>query len=504
MEPILTAQQFREADQATIASEPITSIDLMERASQRAALRIIELTDLASEYHLVCGTGNNGGDGLAIARIIAETGRNVAVTIIPLKRESEDFGINLERLQKLARLKRVNRVETTDELSFEPSQIIIDAIFGTGFSGTPDEKIGEIIDAINRTGNTIISIDLPSGLPSDEEGYTPEFKCIKSNYTLTFQHLKPTLVLPETGWFAGKVETIDIRLNRKTIDDFQVKEHLIEGDDIKKIIPERNEFSHKGNFGHALLLGGSLGKMGAAVLATKTCLRSGCGLTTAVVPNIGYSIIQTAAPSAMCTLLENENIISGRIKELDYNALGFGPGVGTEPETASVLKQIIQDYNGKLIIDADGLNILADNLTWLAFLPKMTILTPHIGEFRRLAGSWENDFERNQLLKDLAVKNGIIVILKGKYTVIADPNGNLFYNPTGNSGMAKGGSGDVLTGLLTGLCARGLHPFEAAITATYLHGLAGDLASERFGIESMNSEDIVTMLPEAFKTVQDI
>jgi ADP-dependent NAD(P)H-hydrate dehydratase / NAD(P)H-hydrate epimerase len=502
MQKILTAEQFRNADKATIKNEPVKPFDLMERASEQCCKWIYSNIAADRIIHVVCGTGNNGGDGLAIARLLNSKGYEVKVWIAKLGNEpSDEFTSNYNKLLKIESKSASLSLKEDTVPVIEPGETVIDAIFGTGLSRNATGIALQFIQAVNNTDCTVISIDMPSGLYSDETNYTSDYKSIVANTTLTFQLLKKSQVLPDMGYYTGQVIVLDIGLDKETISHFDYKDALVEKSDVHSLIRSRHPFSHKGNYGHALIMAGSTGKTGACVLAVKACLRSGCGLTTAQIPGLAYPIIQSSAPEAMSVIDENPHYLATYPKHLDYEALGFGPGAGTNKETAQLLKRVIQDYKGKLVIDADGLNILAENPTWLAFVPPLTILTPHPGEFERLAGKWSDGFERNHKQRDFAIKHNVIVVLKGRYTAIADPGGFIYYNSTGNPGMAKGGSGDVLTGLITGLCARGLSKLEAAIAGVFIHGLAGDQVAEALTEEAMTAGDIVRFLHKAFKTV---
>jgi len=502
MKAILSSEQIKAADTATIQNEPIASIDLMERAAEKCFLWIKKNSDRKQTHQIVCGSGNNGGDGLAIARMLHLNKFNVKVHVIKLgENMSIDCTKNFEKVTELAQNSKELEVIRDELPTFDQKDVIVDALFGTGLSRPAEGFVLDIINKINESGCNVISIDMPSGLCSDNKYYNAEFKSVVANATLTFQTLKSSMICPDLGAYCGKIKILDIGLDNTFIESLEANEYLIERSDVKKMFFSRSEFSHKGNYGHVFLMAGSTGKTGAAVLSVNACLRSGCGLTTAAIPGSGYQIIQTAAPEAMSIVDEHPDHITSLPSDLPFNALGFGPGVGTHEDTAKVLKRIIQDFKGALVIDADGLNILAQNPTWLAFLPQNTILTPHPGEFERLVGKWENGFERNQKLKDIAVKFNVIVVLKGKYTAIAAPNGSIYFNPTGNPGMSKGGSGDVLTGLITGLAARGLTPLHATITGVYIHGLAGDYAAKKLTQEAMTAGDIIRYFRKAFKEV---
>jgi NAD(P)H-hydrate epimerase len=382
-------------------------------------------------------------------------------------------------------------------LLFRP--VVVDAIFGSGLNREPEGLAAAIIENINAAQSRNIAIDLPSGLYGDDNRNNRLRYVVNAAYTFTFHQPKPALLFAETGKYAGIVRVIDIGLHPAYIAAAETPYTLLTPEEIAPLLRSRAVFSYKGTYGHALLVAGSRGKSGAAVLAVNAALRSGCGLVTALVPQCAETILQTAAPEAMLLQSDAAEIVSGRIRNAErFSAIGFGPGLGTAPETAQLLKQWLQEANCPAVLDADALNILAENKTWLAFLPAGTILTPHPGEFDRLAGAHTSGHERFLSQIEFSRRFNCYVVLKGAYTSITSPDGRAFFNTTGNAGMAKGGSGDVLTGLITGLRARGYDALQAAVLGVYLHGKAGDLATEALGQETMKAGDIIEALPSAF------
>lgn len=497
MIPVLTAAQIREADAFTIENEPILSVDLMERAARACFAWISEQFELETSFTVVCGQGNNGGDGLAIARMLSEKGYDVEVCILKLRPGgSPDFETNLERLQNF----RIHIMEQAPaEGFFSDTKVIIDAIFGTGLNKPAEGIAAHVIHMMNTCGATIISVDIPSGLFSEGSNkHISDRNTVKANQTLTFQVPKLSLLLPDSGSFTGDFTILDIGLDKNYIETFESKIFLLPEDGFPFIPLQRKKFSHKGNFGHALLICGSKGKTGAAVLAAHACLRSGAGLVTVHVPNNSVSIIQTAIPEAMVSADPNPDYFT-RLTDLSgFSATGIGPGIGTGKETANAFKLLIQNTVSPLVIDADALNILAENKTWLSFLPQGSILTPHPGEFERLFGKTESNFDRLELQKEMSFKYNIIIVLKGAHTAITLPDGKVYFNSTGNPGMATAGSGDVLTGIITGLLAQTNAPVFSSLAGVFLHGQAGDLAAEETGLHSLIAGDIIRFLPDAF------
>jgi len=498
---ILSIHQIREADQYTIDHEPISSEALMERAAGLCFEWIKEqLPDTKQSFTVFAGSGNNGGDGLVIARMLHDSGYQVNVYLVcPNDTLSTDCRTNLERLEKILSVHFIKKQE--DFFQIPANDIIIDALLGSGISRTPEGLVKQLIQEINTLGHQIISIDLPSGLLADSSSVQHKNQIVRADITLTIGAPKLALFMPENEDYCGKWVLILIGLDAHFLHHVSPKYFQLEQNDIASTFHPRKTFSHKGTYGHALIMAGSKGKTGAAVLAARSCLRSGCGLTTVHGPAGSLNILQTAAPEAMCTIDKEPDCISEIPDLTPYSAIAFGPGCGLHKTTATTLKRLIQETKVPLVIDADGLNMLADNKTWLAFLPANTVLTPHPGEFKRLFGTSENDFDRLQKGIDAAIKFRCIIILKGAYTAIISPNGPVYFNSTGNPGMAKGGSGDVLTGFIVGLLARGIPALEAAKAGVYLHGLAGDFAAKKKTEEAMHAGDIVEYLPPAWASM---
>jgi NAD(P)H-hydrate epimerase len=494
---ILSAQQIREWDRYTIQTEPISSIDLMERAAGKCAEWIDRQPWQKKPFKFFCGKGNNGGDGLAIARMLFLEDYSVSVYILEFgKLGSGDFQTNLQRLHELP--VGIHFIQSAENFPFiDSNDVVIDALFGSGLNQPLQGLSAQLVQHINNAETIIVSIDLPSGLFMDAS--SKENTVIRARHTLSFQCYKLALLLQENAFFIGQVHILDIGLHNGFLKENSFHQHLIDAGLAKTIYKPRNAFAHKGSFGHALIIAGSYGKIGAATLATKACLHSGAGLTTAYVPKCGYSILQIAAPEAMVLTDENETYLSTLPAEIEkYSAIGMGPGMGTKDETQKMLSFIIRRYAKPLVIDADGLNCLSFQPDLIQQLPAYSILTPHPKEFDRLFGEHQNDFDRIQKAKEKARTLTIVIVLKGHHTLIATPSGELYFNSTGNAGMAKGGSGDVLTGIITALLAQEYEPAHAAILGVYLHGYSGDLAARSLSQETMVATDLISFLSQAF------
>jgi len=500
MLPVFTASQIREADSFTIAHEPISSIDLMERAATVCCDWLFNSFKNHTYFTIVCGQGNNGGDGLAIARILHNNNYKCQVIIIQQKESgSADFEINLKRLQNTD-IPITYITNTINPELFSVDGVIIDAIFGTGLTKPASGIFAQVIEQMNTSERFIVSIDLPSGLFSEGDNkHIHERNTILAWHTISFQVPKLSMLLPESGRFVGYFTIVDIGLNSQFIASCETQNYLLSSQAYAIEPFFREKFSHKGTFGHALLIAGSKGKTGAAVLAAKACLRSGAGLVTVHCPKESLAIVQTAVPEAMVHCDEASDYVSKMPQLQSFSAIGVGPGLGIRSKTAQMLKLLIQSAQLPLILDADALNILSENKTWISFLPKGSILTPHVGEFDRLFGKSESSIERLELQRSESVKHGIIIVLKGAHTSVSFPNGYIYFNSTGNSGMATAGSGDVLTGIITGLFARTGSTAYAALNGVILHGTAGDMAAEKEGQESMIAGDIIRYLGKAHK-----
>lgn len=499
---VIRNDEVRNIDRQTIEKQGIRSVDLMEKAAKACVGKLLESFDPGFSYVILCGNGNNGGDGLAIARLLWERGKTVTVyRVDDTGPSSGDFTANLERWENLIKDKTAILKDNAPFPAISPEAIIIDALFGSGLNRTPGGMAAEVIKHINNCPNPIIAIDIPSGLYGDK--HTDDLSLVvRASFTLTFQVPRPVFFYPEYEQYIGEWHLLDIGLDSAAVKEAGAYAFIPDNLDIASLLPFRPLFGHKGSFGHALLLAGSYGKAGAAILAARACLKSGAGLVTVRTPAKCVNPLQSALPEAMCSPDDEENILSSILKPEAYTALGAGPGLGTDKQTGNVIKRLLQDFNCPMVLDADALNILSENPTWLHFLPAGTILTPHIGEFSRLAGKIADPFERTKQQMELSKKFNCYIVLKGRFSALSCPDGQLFFNPTGNNGMAKGGSGDVLTGLITGFLAQGLSPMKAALCGTYIHGLAGDHCAKTSSPITMTANELIDFFEIAFNEVK--
>lgn len=493
---IFTARQIRSWDHFTISKEPVASIQLMERASIAVSNWIAEYCKVYRKAAVFCGNGNNGGDGLAVARMLYLKGFDVDVFINdPEGRFSEEATVNLKRLREISGIsvRTFSQIQSDD---FDDKTIIIDALFGTGLSRPLAGQYKELADWFNKKDNLKIAIDVPSGLSSDVL-FEDDFIVLKADYTLTFQSWKRSFLHPETGRYTGEIIVLNIDLNKEYAEGTETNYYVTDDRFAGSLFKPRDEFSHKGNYGKAVIAGGSYGKIGAAVLATTSVLKTGAGLTFILAPQCGYEILQTSCPEAMFIKGGEENI-----KDFDIEkgaVIGIGPGLGTHEDTQNGLLKFLENYHDPLVLDADALNIIAEEEKNLQLIPKRSIITPHPKEFERLFGRTENSFERLELARKKAEILGIYIVLKDHHTQVVTPKGQVYYNLTGNAGLAKGGSGDILTGILTSLLAQGYSEKDTCILGVWLHGKAADLAAEKHSKESMLPTDVIGELGNVFK-----
>ncbi len=499
---ILPVEKIREADAYTIANEPISSIELMERAATACFRWISKKVTKDRRVRVICGMGNNGGDGLAIARMLCNDGYETDVQVIRhTENPSADFVTNLKLLGDLPGLVITDVFETDPEIDLDEDDIVVDAILGSGLNKPVSGLIARVIEQINKSNALIVAIDIPSGLFADTPADHKKQVIISADYTLTFQLPKLAFLMAENESYTGSWKVLDIGLHQDYLEICESSNLLVEKADCRSLYRPRSVFSHKGSYGHALLIAGSTGKMGAAVLSAKACLRAGAGLLTTHIPGDGFLIMQTSVHEAMVSIDPDDTCFS-TLPVLDtYNAIGIGPGIGQNSGTQAALKLLIQGATVPLVLDADALNILSENKTWISFLPPGSILTPHPKEFERLAGATANQFDRLELLRIFAERYKVYVVLKGAFTAIACPDGNIYFNPTGNPGMATGGSGDVLTGIILGLLTSGYPARDACILGTWLHGKAGDLTAKKMSQEAMLPGDMIENLGKAFKKI---
>lgn len=494
---ILNTKEIYDADKITLQRQGISSTELMERA----AVQVFDwmhsrMQGAPVKIHLFCGVGNNGGDGLVLARYLKQHGYNIAVYVVNFsEKRSEDFLINLNRLKEEGYWP--DFLDTESEFpAIDQEDIIVDAIFGIGLNRGPGVWVADLIRHLNNSQAFILSLDIPSGLFMDK-GVIDVAGVIQASYVLSFQVPKLVFFLPETGIFVAHWEVLDIGLDREFLLSAPSDYKLIGKPEVLAMYKPRGKFSHKGSYGHVLIVGGSYGKIGAVVLASKGSLYAGCGLVTAYVPKCGYVPMQVGFPEAMVVTAKEEE----EIGEIDFSVvpdvIGVGVGMGAGAATIKAFEAFLERNTAPLVIDADGLNILARHPELLAALPPKTVLTPHPKELERLIGNWEDDFDKLKKVKEFSQKYDCILVIKGAHTItIYEDKG--YINTTGNPGMATAGSGDVLTGVICGLIAQGYAPLDAAIFGVFIHGRAADIAIGECGFQSLIASDILANLGKAY------
>ena len=500
---IFRTQQIKGIDDYTIKNEPVASYDLMERAADQLLRWYTRTFDRSRRVIIFSGPGNNGGDGLALARLLSDNRFNVEVFYVRAsEKTSADWHHNYNRLEKETSV-LFNTVDNIDQfplISYD--DILIDAIFGSGLTRPVEGLAGAVIKKINETGNIVISVDIPSGMSGEDNSTNNPEMIICADFTLSFEFPKLSFMFGENSRFVGEWSVLPIGLDKNAIRTTETPYTYLEENYVLSLLKKRQKFDHKGKFGHGLLVAGSRGKMGAAILGARAAIKTGIGLITCHVPGCGYQIIQTSVPEAMAVIDKNEEFTSEIGDMAPFNASGIGPGIGTDPLTRKALNNFLLSRGKPIVIDADGINILGLNKEWLSALPGGTVLTPHVKEFERMAGECENSYSRLEKQIEFAARYDCIVVLKGAHSSVVTPGGKVFFNSTGNPGMATAGSGDVLTGMILSLLAQGYSPEDASVTGVYLHGLAGDIASSRLGYESVIASDIIENIGNAFLKVK--
>ena len=503
---IFTSIQIKELDRYTMEHEPIRSIDLMERAAKALTQSITERWTTRTPVVVFAGPGNNGGDALAVARMLAEQSYQVKVFLFNISNHlSEDCIANRQRVLDCKRLKEFTEVTTQfDPPILEADMLVVDGLFGSGLTKPLAGGFASLVKYINQSPASIVSLDMPSGLMTEDNSYNISANIIRADLTLTLQQKKLSFMFADCQQFIGELRVLDIRLSKDFIEKADARYAIIEENEVRARMKRRDDFAHKGTMGNALIIAGSYGMAGASVLATKACMRVGAGKVTTHTPKKNYNIMQISVPEAVMQIDREETYFSEAVDAEDFEAVGIGPGLGQHENTAIALITQLRRSQCPIVVDADGLNILANHRAWMQQLPKGIILTPHPKEFDRIAGTTCNgDYERLHKAQEMAENLQVYILLKGHHSALCMPNGHILFNSTGNSGMATAGSGDVLTGIITGLLARGYSAADASIIGMYLHGLAGDLAAKDLGKESLIASDIIDYLPKAFRRLHD-
>ena len=501
---IFTSAQIHELDKFTIEHEPIKSIDLMERAAKALTHAITSEWSSATPVIVFAGPGNNGGDALAVARLLLDQGYDVTTYLFNISNHlSEDCITNKKRLVEKRSKSLIEVVEEFEPPRLEAGMLVVDGLFGSGLNKPLAGGFASLVKYINASQAQVVSIDIPSGLMTEDNTYNIRANIIRANLTLTLQQKKLSFLFPENQQYIGRLKVLDIRLSPEGMEKIEANYTIVEENDVRPLLLHRNPYAHKGNMGNALIIAGSYGMGGASVLATKACLRAGAGKVTAHTPKQNNIIMQVSIPEAIIQLDRDETTFTEAVETEDYDAMGIGPGLGTSEQTAIAIISQLRRTQCPTVIDADAINILANHRAWVQQLPKGVILTPHPKELERLEGHSADGYEQLTKACNLAERLQAYVILKGHHSALCLPDGHVIFNSTGNAGMATAGSGDVLTGIITGLLARGYKQQDACLIGMYLHGLAGDIAAREVGEESLIASDLIKYLPQAFKKLRD-
>ena len=501
---IFDPEQLRQLDRLTIDRQYNgNSYDLIEHAARRFTRQFLtHFNDDERPVLVLCGPGNNGGDGFAVARMLVRQGFPVQVwTLDDARPATEDARLNHKRWRRLRESDTHSFSKNFPEI--DPRTIVIDALLGSGLSRPVTKgSLRALIRHINGLPNTVVSVDLPSGVFADQP-VPKKAEAIRADRTISFQAPKLSFFFPETADYLGEWELADIGLNEAAMRDTPARYHYQTAADMRQFLKPRGRFDHKGSFGHVLSVAGSFGKMGAALLCGRGALRVGAGLVTLYVPRCGYEIAQIGFPEAMVLTDPHLQCISEAPTVEGYRCVAIGPGLGTGELTERALGDLLKKTDRPVVLDADALNLLARHPEWFEFLPKNSILTPHPKEFQRLFGSTTDSFEQLKTLQEATQKHELVIVLKGGRTAVAEPDGTVTFNMSGNPGMGTGGTGDVLTGMIAGLLAQGYEPVVAARLGVFLHGAAGDRAREVLSQESLLATDVLRYIGSAFARIRE-
>ena len=496
---IFSKEQIHEGDKLTIAKQEITFNELMERAGTQIFNWLhTRMQGAQVPVHVFCGIGNNGGDGLVIARHLVTHGYNVHTYVANCSdKRSKDFLVNYDRIKNVTK-KWPQLLTCKEEFpEIHKDDVIVDCVFGIGLNRPVDDWVKQLFQHFKASSAFTLSVDMPSGLFSDQ---VPEDEdaVVYANHTFSFQSPKLVFFLPQTAKYTLQWEVLDIGIDTEYLLTTETESELIGKFEVLPMYRPRDKFSHKGMFGHAMIIGGSYGKMGAVVLAGRAVMAAGAGLLTNYIPKSGYNILQTALPEAMAKMDSEEELISNISFDFEPTVIGIGMGMGTDKKTASALEAFLKKNKAPLVVDADALNIISKKKALLKLLPKHSVLTPHVKELERLVGKWPDDFDKIKKTKALAKKHDLVIVIKGANTITVF-NDKLYINSSGNPALATAGSGDVLTGIITGLISQGYEPMPAAVFGVYLHGRSADIGLTDHGYEAFVASDIISYMGEAYK-----
>ncbi len=498
---IFTASQMAKLDAYTIKEKSIPSIDLMERAAVALTDEYCKICSKDKHVYIFAGPGGNGGDALAMARLLSQKGYNISAYLINTANKLHpDCGINRDRLKKACPDVEFYEISSQFDMpEIGSNDVLIDGLFGTGLTRPVSGGFAMLIKFINKSSATIVSIDIPSGLMCEDNTNNFPSNIIHAHYTFTIQALKPAFLMADNQVFIGNLKVVDIQLEEKACPQDNRVFFINEEEEVRSLIRPRDKWGHKGTFGHGLLIAGCYGMAGAAILSSRACLRSGIGKLTVHSPRANVPILQGNVPEAVIHPDTESDFFSYPVDSASFDAVAIGSGLGLKNDTKAAAIEQITHSKVPIVIDADALNLFAEHPNWVAQIPPCAILTPHPKEYARIFGKFPNDYQMMSHAREQAKRLKCHIILKGHYTAICCPNGWVYFNTTGNEGMATAGSGDTLTGMLLAFAAQGYSNTDTCRLAVYLHGLAGDLAALHLGSHSVIASDIIEYLPDAIK-----
>ena len=501
---IFPSSSIKKLDAYTIENEPITSINLMERAATVLTKAITDRWNTETPVTIFAGPGNNGGDALAVARMMAEKGYKIEVFLFNTKGElSPDCQTNKELVEMMEEVKFHEISTQFVPPALTPDHLVIDGLFGSGLNKPLSGGFAAVVKYINSSPAMVVAIDIPSGLMGEDNTHNIRQNIIKADLTLSIQMPKLSFLFAENADVVGEWQLLDIGISREFIESAKTNYYITEASEMRALIKPRKKFAHKGMFGHGLLIAGSYGMGGAALLASRACLRSGIGLLTVHTPVCNHDLLQSNVPEAMVQDDVHDRCFAEAADLDNFQAVAIGPGLGQEEITVQALFDQVSNCYIPLVLDADALNIFSSYRNYLTRIPRHSILTPHIKELERIIGRCSNSYERLSKAKELAAHLQCYIVLKGAWTAVITPDGVTYFNPTGNPGMATAGSGDVLTGVILSLLSQGYTHEEACRLGVYVHGLAGDIACQQKGVIGMTSGDIADALPAAWKQLME-
>ncbi len=501
---IFTNEAIKKIDRETIAADGITELDLMERAASAVAYEIISRWLTTKRIVIFAGPGNNGGDALAVARMLYEQGYRPEVFLFNIKSShlSECCAANRKRLIDMGNIDFTEIIDNFTPPELGPDDVVVDGLFGSGLHSPLKGGYTSLVQYINNSEAFIVSIDMPSGLFCEWNEGSDRRNIIRADLTLTFGSKRLSFFFSENAEFIGQCIVLDIELNANAIDSTPADYYLIEKEDVRNMLKPRDPFINKYDNGTLLLIAGSYGMMGAAILAARGAQRIGAGLVTVHAPASANTIMQTSCPEALFEADESDICTTIINSKRRFSVVALGPGMGTSDETIDAVDHFLKNYRKPCLLDADALNCIAARPMLLRSIPKGSIITPHTGEFDRLFGKSVTDEERLKRAINQSKMYNITIVLKGHYTMMIRPDGKVYINSSGNPGMATAGSGDVLTGMIAGLIAQGYSPDNSVWMGVYIHGRAGDLAAQKLGQNSLIASDIINNIGPAILDIK--